>query len=530
MFKTVINRVAAFLMETAVLYFLSCCLALLGVYSMMKSPLLAGGLLPRYFEAYGTFFVYVVMLTVFGLLVLRRLALPVDGLVLAGLALLLVLDPVFFNDVFYTFNPQAGMLAGTISLVLGMGLYFALIRFGGVPWTKNAAAMIVLSAIFVSYYPAGLSIPWPAEAKGWYFYWLWWAPLAIVMVCQPGRSVPEISGGAAIPAPMRKWFIRACAIIVFYIVYSHLLEAGYAYALPFHAMYLTPGFMAMGLLICRMRQLDSDRWRLVWVCGLAAAFCAAMKADNLLIRLLPGVALSPFRCGLIAVALFFLYCWKKSGEKEYEDRSWAVAAAILLLFVVSGNSLTEALSSVAGLHFVPFFYLALVLGIFAAFTETSVIPTLAGWAFLIAVIALLPVRGADPIGAFYQAGVIWFGLVQWRYHGRARPWAYSVAGAFAYSISVIMWLVGHQPEWVADYLVLVVCMFFAGKALKNAFLWTLSVLGMLAAPLYLARSPLGSVIMELRRVFGFGTLMTMFAFLMLPMAYCMSVMKKGRQT
>ena len=497
---------------------------------MMKSPLLAGGLLPRYFEAYGVFLIYVVMLTVFGLLVLRRLALPVDGLVLAGLALLLILDPVFFNDVFYTISSKAGMLAGTISFILGMGLYVTLIRLGGVPWTKNAATMIVMTAILVSYYPVGLNIDWPAAAKSWYFYWLWWAPLAIVMVCQPERGGQGISGGAAIPAPMRKWFISACGIIVSLMVYSHLVEAGYAYALPFHATYLTPGLLAMGLMFCRMTQLDSDRWRLAWLCGLAAAFCAAMTADNLLIPLVPGISLSPFRCGLMAVVLFFLYCWKKSGEKQYEDRSWTVASGILLLFVVSGNSLTEAFSSITGLHFAPFFCLALLLAILSAFTDTSAIPTLAGWSLLVAVMSSLPGSVENRTGVFCQLCVIWFGLVQWRHHRLARQWAYSAAGAFAFFISVIMCLAGQQPVWAADYLVLVVCVFLAARALRNAFLWTLSVLGMLAAPLYLARSPVGSFIAELRRAFGFGTLLTMFAFLMLPLAYCMSVMKKRRQT
>jgi hypothetical protein len=187
----------------------------------------------------------------------------------------------------------------------------------------------------------------------------------------------------------------------------------------------------MGLIICRMRQLGSDRWGLLWSCGLAAAFCSAMMADKLLVLHLPGISLSPFRCGLIAVVLFFLYCWKKSGEKEYEVRSWAVAAGIVLLFAVSGNSLTESFSSITGLHFAPFFYLALALAILSAFTGTSVIPTLAGWSLLVAIMPSLPGSADDRIGVLGQLGAIWFGLVQWRYHRLARPWAYSVAGALS---------------------------------------------------------------------------------------------------
>ncbi len=533
MFKTVANRIVSFFIDTALLYFLSCCLALLGVYSMMRSPLLAGDLLKGYFEAYGIFLVYVVVLTGFGLLVLRRLALPVDGLVMAGLALLLVLDPAFFNDVFYTANPMAGMPAGTLSLFLGMGLYALLIRFGGVPWTKSVAAMIVLTAIFVSYYPVGLSMLLREGAKAWYFYWLWWMPLALAMVCRRSPNGPEISGGVAMPEHMRKWFVRSCAIIVFYIVYSHLAEARYAWGLPFHAMYLAPGCLAIGLLILRFaRTLDSEKQRLIWVWGLAAAVCAAMKSDHLLVRLPPGLSVSPFRCGLIAVALFFVYGWKKSRGEEptkSETRLWAFAASSVMLLVVSGNSMAEGLAAIGSFNFTPWFYIALMLGIFSRFNKTSIIATLAGWSFLIAIVPHLPLSKETMLGVSFQAWPIWFALVQWRYHGRSRQWAFSLAGAFAYLMAADMCVATRQPAWVADYLVLSICMFLIGREMKNVFLWILSIVGMLAVPVYLSRSFIGTMIDEVRKAFGPGTMMTILAFLMLPLAYFMSVLKKRRQ-
>lgn len=530
MLKTVANRLATFLMETAVLYFLSGCLALLGVYSMMKSPLLSGGLLSRYFEADIILLIYIVMLAVFCLLVLRRLALPVDGLVLAGLALLLALDPAFFNDVFYTTSLRAGLLVGALSFVLGMGVYAALIRFAGIPWMKSAAAMIALTSFFVSFYPVGLNLGWAAEGRAWYLYGLWWAPLVIVMLCLPRRRETEIRGAAVFPEPMKQWFVRSCVTIVFYILFSHLIEAGYAYGMPFRAFYLTPGFLALGLLVYRRaRAFDVDVRQLVWLFGLAASFCAVVKSGTLLLHLPGGLVVSSFRCGLVAVALFFLYFWKYSGDKRYADRSWAFASLLLFLMVVSGNSWPEALAGIMSLHFAPFFFLSMGLALLTAFTDTSATPVLAGWSLLVAVVPRLPVSAEDHIGVLCQLGVIWFALVQWRYHGLARQWAYSVAGAIAFAISLLLSVATHKPVWIADYLLLTVCLFFAARALKDAFLWTLSVLGMLAIPLYLARTPLAVLMADLRRTFGFGTMMTMLAFLMLPLGYFMSMLKKRRQ-
>ena len=92
-----------------------------------------------------------------------------------------------------------------------------------------------------------------------------------------------------------------------------------------------------------------------------------------------------------------------------------------------------------------------------------------------------------------------------------------------------MCVVTSQPAWIADYLVLSICMFLVGREMKDVFLWILSFVGMLAVPVYLSRSFIGTMIDEVRKAFGPGTVMTILAFLMLPLAYFMSVLKKRRQ-
>jgi hypothetical protein len=289
----------------------------------------------------------------------------------------------------------------------------------------------------------------------------------------------------------------------------------------------------MGLLIQRLgRPLDSEKQRLISVWGLAAAVCAAMKSDPLLVRLPLGLSISPFRCGLIAVALFFIYCRSKSrgdGSEKSEPRFWAFAASAVMLFVVSGNSIRESLAAVGSFNFAPWCYIALVLCIFSRFTKTSVVPTLAGWSLLVAIVPHLPLSNESLFGIFCQACSVWFGLVQWRFHGRSRQWAFSLAGACTYLMAIPMCLLTRHPAWGADYVIVSFILFLVGREMKNIFLWVLSVLGMLAMPLYLSRSVIGTMIEEVRKAFGPGTVMTILAFLMLPLAYFMSVLKKRRQ-
>jgi hypothetical protein len=322
-------------------------------------------------------------------------------------------------------------------------------------------------------------------------------------------------------------------MIVFYIVYSHLAEARYAWDLPFHTMYLAPGFLAAGLLVHRLaRSLDSDQRRLIFICGLTAAFCAALKPDYLPTRLPLGAWISPFRAGLIAVTLFFLHGWMKFRKAEPAKSGadlWALAASSAMLFVVSGNSMAEVTSNIADFGLVPTFYVALMLAVFSVFAKSSVIPTLAGWSFLAAILSHLPISDGTAIGIFYQACPIWFALIQWRYHGRTREWAFSLAGVFACLMAALMCLATHHTAWAVDYMVLTICMFLVGRELRNVLLWVLSVLGMSAVPIYFGRNLIGELIDEVRQAFGPGTVMTMLAFLMLPLAYFMSVMKKRRQ-
>jgi hypothetical protein len=69
----------------------------------------------------------------------------------------------------------------------------------------------------------------------------------------------------------------------------------------------------------------------------------------------------------------------------------------------------------------------------------------------------------------------------------------------------------------------------AGRFLGNGFLSSLSLLGTVALPLYLARSQIVSVLTGSRRIFSSGLLAMALAFATLPLAYFMSVLKKRRR-
>lgn len=530
MIKILRDRIIGFLIDTAVLYYVSCCLLLLGAYSMMHSPWLPGGFVMRYCETYGIFLSYVIMLTGLCLLVLRRLSLAEDGLVMAGMSLLLLLDPTFFNNVFYTYSLNVGLAVNSFCFLLGVGLYAALMKIGGIPWTKRSATVTAVAAIFVYYYPVGLNAHWPEITTQRYFYWLWWTPLVVAIICEQMHEMVKRSSAPAIADSLRQRFLAAGILIVFYIILSHLLEANYAYPLEFHVEYLTPVLLATGLLFFKLRPyLGMHDWKFIWSCAFLAGCCSCASTEGantegLIVNLPGGIALSPFRCGLGAVALLFLYFWKM-----HRGRSYAVAAAACLLSVVSGSSLSDCLFNIFHFHFVPFFFLALVFAACSIIERTPILPALAGGCLTIAILSLVPVWGYQKWAIFLQTWAIWIGLVQWHYHRYARQRIYSILGAFVFSLTSVMCLVSHHRAWGADYLIVIIGLFCAGRFLKNSALWGLALFGAMAGPLYLSRQQLVSAGKQFRHMLSSGLLVTILAFFMLPLAYYMSVLKKRRQ-
>jgi hypothetical protein len=537
--KKFVDRLVSFLIDTAVLYYVSCCMLLYGAYSMMHSPWLPGSDLVRYCETYGIFLTYVIVLTGLCLLVLRRLSLPEDGLVMAGMSLLLILDPTFFNNVFYTISPHVGLglAVNSFCFALGMGLYAATVKIGGVPWTRRSAAVTTLAAVFVYYYPAGFNAGWQDATVERYFSLLCWTPLVVATICErfkfeeapaDQRQEAQSSGQAAIPERMRRRFLVAGILIVFYIILSHLIAANYTYTLLFHEEYLTPVFLAAGLLFFKLSPglgFSGQCRPLLWMGAALAAYCSLPATNSLTINLPLGIALSPFRYGFVAVAVYLLYFWR-----AYRQRSWVVAATLCLLLALSGPSLQNAAFNIFHFHFTPFAFLTVLFIGLSVLKGTPVFPTLAGGCLLISILALTPLQDDHKLILFLQAWAVWIGFIQWRYHQYARQWIYSVLGGFVFALAAVMCLNG-APRWAwrSDYVIVIIGLFCAGRFLKNVVLWILSLLGTLAAPLYLARNQLAFLAGEFRGIASPGLLATMLAFLMLPLAYFLSVFKKRRQ-
>jgi hypothetical protein len=541
--KAMPGRAIEFVIENAVLYYVSCCLLLLGTYLIMHSSWLSADFLMRYIETYSLFLAYAISLSGLCLLVLRRLGLVEDGLVMAGMALFLILDPTFFNNVFYTYKLNVGLIVNSICFVFSLSLYAALTKIGRVPWTRRSAALTALAGLFVYFYPAGLNAGWTEETVGGYFYGLWWMPLVVALLCErllrrrdsseqansehreETDATGKRSGSAAIAERMRQRFLIACILIVTYIVLSHLAEANYTYSLEFHAEYLTPTFLAAGILFFKSKpELGSNGRSFLWICAVMAACCSFAGAGSTF-RLPWGVILSPFHHGLGAVALFMLYFWK-----TYRNRSWAMAAVVCMLLVVSGHSLPDSVSNISHFHFLPFAYLAIVFAVFSAIERVPVFPTLAGACLLITILSLTTIPGPEQLVIFLQTGAVWAAVVQWYFYQESRQGIYSLAGAFVFLLSVVMFCGStHRLAWGADYVIVVFGLFFAGWLLENGFLRALSLSGAVGVPLYFARNQLVSAGTALRRIVNSGLLAMITAFLLLPLAYCLSAVKMRRR-
>jgi hypothetical protein len=333
------------------------------------------------------------------------------------------------------------------------------------------------------------------------------------------------SGSAAITERMRQQFLIACILIVTYIVLSHLAEANYTYSLEFHAEYLTPTILAAGILFFKLKpELGGNGRQFLWICAVMAACCAFAGAGSTF-RLPWGVILSPFHHGLGAVALFMLYFWK-----TYRNRSWAMAAVVCMLLVVSGHSLPDSVSNISHFHFLPYAYLAIVFAVFSAIERVPFFPTLAGACLVITLLSLTTIPAPEQLVIFLQTGAAWAAVVQWYFYQESRQGIYSLAGAFVLLLSVIMFCGStHRVAWGADYVVVIFGLFLAGWLLENGFLRALSLSGALGVPLYFVRNRLVSAGTALRRVVNSGLLAMITAFLLLPLAYCLSAVKMRRR-
>src|SRR5262249_5457078 len=155
-----------------------------------------------------------------------------------------------------------------------------------------------------------------------------------------------------------------------------------------------------------------------------------------------GIELSPFRCGLGAVSLFFLYLWR-----EYRNRSYLVASVAWMLCAVSGPSLSASAFNVFHCHFAPFFFLGSAFLVFAAVGGGLACLTFAGLCLSVALLSPIPVSSQYKFVIFAQVGALWIGFVHWLYFRLSRQWVYSLAGIFVCAVSGVMCLMVERPAW-----------------------------------------------------------------------------------
>lgn len=244
-----------------------------------------------------------------------------------------------------------------------------------------------------------------------------------------------------------------------------------------------------------------------------------------MIHLRWAMVLSPFHFGFSATGLYLLYFWKK-----YRGRSWATAAVLCLACVVSGASFSDSVLNICHFHFVPFAYLALVFMVSFIIERSWISAAMAGACAVISVLSLTPIQAPNKLAIFLQAGAAWIGVVQWCFYRTKRQDVHSLVGAIVLLVPSLMWCTAPDHlGWAVNYFIAAASLYFAARFLGNNFLLTLAVSGVVGGVLYLARNQLVSVAVEIRRVVNFGLLVMMLAFLILPLAFSLSVIKMRRR-
>ena len=510
------NRFINFLMETSILYYVSSCLLLFGAYLMMHSSLLNDNFIIRYIETYGLYWLYEITLAVICILVLRRLKLTDDGLILASLGILILLDPTFFNNVFYTYNLRIGLIVNSICLVLALALYFLMVFYGGVPVTRKASIAVAATALFVYGYPALLNLGLSEGLKSNYFYLLWWVPfLLLVFTHDFGISVPITWRLESVGESSLKRFMAAQIIIMEYIITSHLIESNIGYRLTFYAVYLTPLLLTGCMFVYVMKPRFHDQIngrQLVWVGAGLGAILSLGQPEVFVHKIFWGLSVTPFRVAMVAILLYFLVFLKLFKFERYRI---AMLCVPFLMFL--------------GLRTWPFAYLAVLFLILAIVGRKWPYLLVGGVASIISISTSLPAltEGLKPFLAMQAVG-LWSCFLLLKNKIQKRELIVSIIAIMLLLIALQYHHIYSLTYYRLHYVALGVLLGAAGYLYKSIGLKIISAAVIATAILWNFRKAIAGMADAVQGAFSSGIIIIVLAFCALLVGYYLSVLKKRK--
>lgn len=516
------SRMIPLFMNSNCLYLMSVCLLLIGTLLMMHSPILSTSPLAKNIQIYAILQLYEVLLIIICIFLMRRVRLFKDGLMLAGIEILLFLDPTFFNNVFYTIDLAIGLMVNLACFVLLIFKYAVLVRCAGLPHARRFGAILIITSLFVYFYPALLSRSMTGAVVDNFYYLFCWLPLFLVALMPPrGTLIDTVKTRAALTKRQMESFVLTIFVICNYIIISHLVESLVGYGLDFRAAYISPFLISLCFLIAKLkpRFVASTEGKQVFLfLTIIAILLSLVPAEAFAYKTILSIWLSPFRYTLAAIMVLNFSLWFSSKQKQY-----LFALLIWGCFLFSGGSLAALFDHIVRFRSLPYFYISGSFALLALLRKQWVYLYVAGLPLLL--LALAKLLSVPATGAYFiicQIAGAWTILVLWRYKHSKR---------FAMSLSILSFMILYAflrstfheyPEYYTLYFwSLIITSCIAAYLSQSKSLGTISLLGILGRLFYIGREQLLEFIRS-------GLLVMILAFITLLMGLFVSLLKRRK--
>lgn len=317
-------------------YFLSAALMLAGCYHMMHSLMVSPDAGPKIFaHTLKTLRIlqgYELLVIAAALMIVWRLRRLDDAFSLLLIELLLLLDPTFFTNAFFTmYKTENTLLSGPGVAVNAVCLALVPLKLGLLMWgvrlrlARGGWAAYLFAAVFAYLAEAPLCrrIPLAGFSPSAYHYLLSWAPLLFACLLPPLRRAVTARGGAEGYVSAGRLFAIGVALCLFplVVIVAHLIESLRVHDMFLYPFALAPVVLAGAVLIVRQAG-DGPAFgrKLLYLCdgfALAALGLTLIRRSSLESRTVMGYAAQPlpvFAAAhipqlLTALAVIGLYAW-----------------------------------------------------------------------------------------------------------------------------------------------------------------------------------------------------------------------------
>lgn len=336
---------AARVIEGNYFYVCSALLMMAGCYLLMHSPVIQGTEFTRTLKTLLILQAYEFLLIATAIVIVRRLKVLDDAFTLLVLELVLLLDPTFFSNSFFTMrsiesttvNAVCFLLVPIKLCVLQKALHLRLSpgMFG--------AFLFACAVVFLAEGPLNLEHP-PFSRNG-YYYLLGWMPLVVALLLPPLTRMIRVASERAnyMTDARQKLLGRFLMFLPVGIVTAHFIESSFVYSIHFYAMYVVPLVLTVAVLMINSTERTASRAVLSNACVTTDVLCVialvlsvGFNAFDSKITLISRVAGAPpafihgpFRIvvGVVAIIVLYLYFYLRLRYRPALYRVVAIAAA-----------------------------------------------------------------------------------------------------------------------------------------------------------------------------------------------------------